>query len=187
MTGVRRPRLRLTRAEAALWAEVAASVRPLPGRPPMAMAAPLPLPDPPAASAAVAVAAPPGATPPPRRPPPLAPLETRLARKLARGREAVDARLDLHGLRQAEAHRRLIAFLAAAQSRGDRVALVITGKGAPDAGAAPFDARGVLRRLVPIWLEDPALRPLVIGFSPASPGHGGAGALYVRLRRAGRR
>jgi DNA-nicking Smr family endonuclease len=161
---------------------VAAGVRPLPGRPPIDIAVP-PLPDPPPP----AMTPPPVAMPRPRRPPPLAPLEPGLARKLARGRAAVEARLDLHGLRQPEAHRRLIAFLAAAQTRGDRVVLVITGKGAPGADAASFDARGVLRRLVPIWLEDPALRPLVIGFSPAAPGHGGAGALYVRLRRAGRR
>jgi DNA-nicking Smr family endonuclease len=41
----------------------------------------------------------------------------------------------------------------------------------------------VLRRVVPHWLRLPELRALVLGFEEAAPQHGGAGALYVRLRR----
>ena len=90
--------------------------------------------------------------------------------------------VDLHGLRQAEAHDRLIGFLQRARAAGHGLVLVITGKGG--AGGALFDERGVLRRAVPHWLSRPDLRPLVLGFETAAPQHGGAGALYVRLRRA---
>ena len=82
---------------------------------------------------------------------------------------------------QADAHAALAHFLRRAQARGARVVLVITGKGAR-AGDA-FSERGILKRQVPHWLESAALRPLVIGFESAGIGHGGAGALYVRLRR----
>ncbi|HEX5866107.1 MAG TPA: Smr/MutS family protein, partial [Beijerinckiaceae bacterium] len=50
--------------------------------------------------------------------------------------------------------------------------------------SVPFEERGVLRRVVPHWLRLPDLRPLVVGFEEAAVRHGGAGALYVRLRRA---
>ena len=117
-----------------------------------------------------------------KAPPPLAPLGRRMRAKLARGSEAIDDRIDLHGMTQADAHAALAHFLRRAQARGARVVLVITGKGAR-AGDA-FSERGVLKRQVPHWLESAALRPLVIGFESAGVGHGGAGALYVRLRRA---
>jgi DNA-nicking Smr family endonuclease len=89
--------------------------------------------------------------------------------------------LDLHGMTQADAHAALAHFLRGAQAQGARVVLVITGKGAR-ADGEPSE-RGILRRQVPHWLESAALRPLVIGFESAGRGHGGAGALYVRLRR----
>jgi DNA-nicking Smr family endonuclease len=110
-------------------------------------------------------------------PPPLAPLETRLRQRLARGRLAVDDTLDLHGYRQEEAHRVLRNFLTRAQARGAKLVLVVTGKGRT--AAEP----GVLRRAVPLWLEAPELRSIVVGFGEATPTHGGSGALYVRLRR----
>ena len=110
-------------------------------------------------------------------PPPLAPLGRRLKQRVARGKEEISARLDLHGLTQAQAHSTLLHFLRNAQARDARLALVITGKGR---GAEP----GVLRRQVPQWLGLPEFRALVVGFEDAGIRHGGAGALYVRLRRA---
>jgi DNA-nicking Smr family endonuclease len=101
--------------------------------------------------------------------------------KLARGTESIDDRIDLHGMTQADAHAALGHFLRRAQARGARVVLVITGKGARADDA--FAERGILKRQVPHWLESAALRTLVIGFESAGPGHGGSGALYVRLRR----
>jgi DNA-nicking Smr family endonuclease len=114
--------------------------------------------------------------------PPLAPLERKTRTALRRGRQPLEAVLDLHGLRQAEAHDRLRVFLRREQDRGARLVLVVTGKGA--AGAGPGgDERGVLRRVVPHWLRLADLRTVVLGFEEAEINHGGAGALYVRLRR----
>ena len=116
-------------------------------------------------------------------PPPLAPLERKLKRDLARGRGGVDSALDLHGLNQAEAHHALRSFLVDAQARGHRLVIVVTGKGR--AGASSWiDEPGVLRRLAPHWLRAAELRGIVLGFEEAARAHGGAGALYVRLRRA---
>ena len=129
-----------------------------------------------------AVAAPSAAKPAPIAPP----LTRRATRGLARGKQDIDARLDLHGLTQSEAHHVLLRFLRTASSRDARLVLVITGKGA--ARAAHFDdsgrERGVLRRQVPQWLSLPEFRAYVIGFEDAHIAHGGEGALYVRVRRA---
>jgi DNA-nicking Smr family endonuclease len=118
---------------------------------------------------------------PKNSPPPLAPLGRRERSHLARGRKEIEGRLDLHGMTQARAHRALIGFLSRASEDGLTFVLVITGKGR--SGAAESE-RGVLRRQVPEWLGLPEFRSLVVGFEEASIGHGGAGALYVRLRRA---
>ena len=109
-------------------------------------------------------------------PPPLAPIDRKARQKLARGHDAIDARIDLHGRTQIQAHRALRKFLLDAQAAGKRYVLVITGKGRDQ-------EHGILRRQVPLWLEGPDLRGLVVGFDTAHPGHGGAGALYVRVRR----
>jgi DNA-nicking Smr family endonuclease len=108
--------------------------------------------------------------------PALAPIDRRTKQKLARGTRTIDGRIDLHGLTQAEAHAALARFLRQAQSRGASVVLIITGKGGGE-------GRGVLKRQVPLWLEGAEFRSLVIGFDAAGIGHGGEGALYVRVRR----
>ncbi len=114
-------------------------------------------------------------------PPPLAPLGRRLRQRVARGKEAIDARLDLHGLTQAQAHSTLLHFLRNAHARDARLVLVITGKGGRGEGERE---RGVLRRHVPQWLGLPEFRSLVVGFEDAHIAHGGEGALYVRVRRS---
>jgi DNA-nicking Smr family endonuclease len=112
-------------------------------------------------------------------------LDRRLKQRLARGLIAIDARIDLHGLTQAEAFAQLTAFLRRARRDGARTVLVITGKGG--AGERDGSPRGVLRRQVPLWLSASGLREAVIAFAPAATEHGGAGALYVRLRRGERK
>ena len=105
-----------------------------------------------------------------------------MKQRVARGKEPIDGRLDLHGLTQSEAHATLLRFLRAANAREARLVLVITGKGA----RAGEGERGVLKRQVPLWLGSAEFRALVIGFEDAHATHGGAGALYVRVRRSRR-
>lgn len=171
----------LTKEDHAVWAHIARSVTPLEGRV---------LPPEPEALPPVKVAPAPDHPPlaePPRAPalPPLARLEKRALRKISRGGIEIDGRLDLHGMRQAEAHAALHAFLYRQHHAGARLVIVITGKGARNPGAvdARGDERGILRRLVPHWLADPAMRRIIMGFESAAQHHGGEGALYVRLRR----
>ena len=99
--------------------------------------------------------------------------------------------LDLHGMRQSEAHFALRHFVGRAQASGFKFVKVITGKGArpgdddprPFLPGSPGGERGVLKRLVPEWLREADLRRLVVGTAAAGRGHGGDGALYIELRR----
>jgi DNA-nicking Smr family endonuclease len=178
----------LSEEERALWESVAKQVKPLRKRhrvkPPAASVAPEPNAAPkPAASPRHAArhAAPPRVIVPPKpEPPPLAPLGRRERSHLSRGRKEIDARLDLHGMTQTRAHRALFGFLQRAHHDGLTFVLVITGKGK----IGSESERGVLRRQVPQWLGLPEFRSLVVGFEEAHIGHGGEGALYVRVRRA---
>jgi len=102
-------------------------------------------------------------------------IDKRTAERFRRGELAIEATLDLHGLTQTEAHRRLDAFIERAAGAGTRMLLVVTGKGQ--------NGGGVLRESVPRWLAEPGLRPRVLALAHAQPKHGGAGALYVLLRK----
>lgn len=183
----RAPRRRraLTDEERALWEVVARSTKPLKARQrkgradPAAVkpAAPAPAPPPPKP-----VMPPPASAAAPRAkpPPPLVALGRRERTQLSRGRKEIEARLDLHGMTQARAHRALFNFLRRASEDGLSFVLVITGKGR---AGAPDSERGVLRRQVPEWLAQTDFRSFVVGFEEAHIGHGGGGALYVRVRR----
>lgn len=123
--------------------------------------------------------------------PELQAFDPKRARKLRAGRIEVEARLDLHGLTQAEAHAALRRFLVACHRDGRRTVLVITGKGGAPEGTRGGERhwshgheRGVLKRNVPHWLAEPELRRIVVSFATASVRHGGEGALYVHLRSA---
>lgn len=123
---------------------------------------------------------PPSTLMPPHRPPqppvPAAPapvFDKGEAETLRRGKRPVEARLDLHGMNQSEAHAALTRAIRAGRKSGRRTLLVITGKGR--AGG------GVLRRLLPLWLEE--FSRDVMAFSEARPEDGGAGAWYLRLRK----
>jgi DNA-nicking Smr family endonuclease len=178
-------RRRLTAEEHTLWSRITRSVAPLRRQPIPAAATPVP--------------ATPGKTKPapslrPHQPsrdkappigPRLEPLDRRAKQRLARGRDPIEARIDLHGRTQDEAHAALLHFLRKAQDEGARFALVITGKGAR--ARDEWSERGVLKRQVPLWLRLPEFRVYVVGFEPAHVGHGGEGALYVRIRKPGDR
>jgi DNA-nicking Smr family endonuclease len=172
-------RRKLNEEERTLWDAITRSVRPL-ARHPAAAAAPASAPRRPAPSAHAGSAGN-KAAPLAKLPPLVAPLERRQRQRLARGREPIDARLDLHGKTQSEAYAALLRFLRRAQADGAKFVLVITGKGATARDHA--SERGVLRRQVPLWLKLPEIRSYVVAFEEAHVAHGGEGALYVRLRR----
>jgi DNA-nicking Smr family endonuclease len=169
----------LSEEERALWDHVARQVKPLkrhrpskaPPSPPEAPVAKRTLPPQPIQAASVP-------RPAKQAQPPLAPLGRRERTRLSRGRSEIDARLDLHGMTQTRAHRALSGFLQRAHHDGLTFVLVITGKGRTGGES------GVLRRQVPQWLSLPEFRAFVVGFEEAHIGHGGEGALYVRIRRA---
>ncbi|MGE4218091.1 MAG: Smr/MutS family protein [Alphaproteobacteria bacterium] len=166
-----------------LWRRVTAGIRPL------RRDARLPAPHPPVSrplltesGARRKPAMPEPAAPPPPAPPPalahgdMPGLDRRNADRLRRGRLPVEARLDLHGLFQDEAHSALSAFLARSQAAGRRCVLVVTGKGMGAEG-------GVLRREVPRWLNMAPNRARILAFCHAQPRDGGSGALYILLKR----
>ncbi len=106
--------------------------------------------------------------------------------RLKRGLVEPDARIDLHGMTQDAAHRTLFAWLATAHARGHRLVLIVTGKGNPKNDEnAPWmrSPHGVLKQMVPRWLNEPGLAALIASTSPAHVRHGGGGALYVYLRK----
>lgn len=173
----------LTREDMRLWAHVTHSVQPMKGR--IAFSVPDDAEPAPAKVVVPAVLPPPVSTKPKAPPPPLQPLEKRIKQRLSRGQHDVDGVIDLHGMRQSEAHSALIHFISRAQRDGRSLVLVITGKGAAT-DPADREGRGVLKRMVPHWLADPVLRRMVVGFEEAARGHGGAGALYVRIRKGQR-
>ena len=107
------------------------------------------------------------------------PLERPVKRKLARGRLSIEAKIDLHGMFQSEAHGVLLDFLLRAHERGLRHVLIITGKG------SSYGSEGALKRAVPLWFSKAEFRFLISSYEPAARQHGGEGALYVRLSRKG--
>lgn len=201
----KRPGARLSQEERALWEHTARSLEPIKGKKQRVHAsledAGEPTPSKRETAKPAAQKKPPAAAPapPPRvtitpalpAPAPIT-LERRKARKLSSGRIEIDGRIDLHGMRQGEAHDALRRFLKRSYAEGKRWVLVITGKGAPARTAQDERLeregieRGVLRRNVPRWLAEPEVAGIVIGFTTAAIRHGGEGALYVHLRKRGR-
>lgn len=171
-----RHKRQLTEEEKALWAAVARTVRPLPGRR---------LPETPPTPSVTITPPPRPASPPPAPPPRLPPAEIRVGvqpagldakrwRDLRRGGLKPERKLDLHGMTAARAHEAVRGFLRNAQAEGARVVCIVTGKGSTPEG-------GVLRRELPHWLNAPDLRGLVLG--AAHPHKSNAGAVHLLLRR----
>jgi len=98
-------------------------------------------------------------------------------KKMRSGALEPAARLDMHGFTQEEAHKALLSFLRGSHRRGARLTLVITGKG------NPAKEGGVLKEMVPRWLHQPEFSALIATVERAHIRHGGAGALYVYLRK----
>ncbi len=123
--------------------------------------------------------------PAPSRPqPPRDTLDGSWDKRLSKGDVAPDVTIDLHGETLATAHARLNRGLEAAIRRGDRTILLITGRPAVDNPRLPPTSRGVIRASVTDWLAGSAYADRIAAIRNAHPRHGGAGALYIILRRA---
>lgn len=169
-----------------LWGKVARSTRPMPGRMEELLSFEDQFEEPVeeknvAALGRAALSPPPTTAEPDKKPAQHIhhPLEKPVKRKLSRGHLALEARIDLHGLIQSEAHGMLLDFLIRAHERGLRHVLIITGKG------SSLGSEGALKRAVPLWFSLPEFRFLISSYEPAARQHGGDGALYVRLSRRG--
>ncbi len=185
MSKGREPKSPIAGEDADLWRRVAEGVTPLRKRPPPK--APVKAKEPPAPPAKKPPRRPaPVAAPLPPAPPPLRELshgaldglDRRTGQRLKRGQLPIEARLDLHGRTQEEAHRALAAFIEGSHAAGRRCVLVVTGK-----GLRPDGSVGVLRRNVPRWLNQPSLRQKIVAFDHATVKDGGEGALYILLKR----
>ncbi|MCJ8140820.1 Smr/MutS family protein [Falsirhodobacter halotolerans] len=189
-----RRRRTLRPEEEELWAAVARTAQAMHPvrRIPLPTADPAPVPPRPSLLAAFTVGAKATAT----RPHDLAPtvserlataplaMDARQFTRMSRGRLAPESRIDLHGMTMAEAHPELVHFILDAHRRGHRLVLVITGKGKRRDDGGPIPVRtGILRHQVPMWLRLPPLGPVVQQVAEAHAKHGGAGAMYVYLRR----
>ena len=163
------PKQARANSDASLWQRATRDVKPLAPRKQPAARAPSQQP-PPLTRAVKAVASP--------RPIPLnrfVGIDRANAERLKRGQYKIEARLDLHGMTQDEAYRALLDFLRTARAAGKRCVLVITGRGRIGGG--------VLKTAVPRWLDETLFRPHLLAIATAQPRDGGAGALYVMLRR----
>jgi DNA-nicking Smr family endonuclease len=171
--------------EAALWARVLATVRPLPGR--QVPAVPSPSPSPASSSATPKPRpprslVPPARTPSPRATTPGSTLDSSWDRRLSRGLAAPDVIVDLHGHSLATAYARLDGALEQAIAAGDRVVLLVTGKPPRPESERPH-ARGAIRDAVGDWLARSRHAAAIAAIRGAHPRHGGAGALYIVLRK----
>lgn len=164
---------RLTPEERRLWSRVTRTVRLAPGRVHEAEEPETP----PVMSGPQSIVAPSQQTrPKPHRPGP--PEDLSGQRRIRRGQNEIDARIDLHGHTQDTAHREVVDFILRQASLGSRCVLIITGKGRL--------GTGVLRARLFDWIADPDLRPFIAGYASAHPRHGGSGAVYLFLRSANR-
>jgi DNA-nicking Smr family endonuclease len=174
---------KLTSEDRILWGKVARTTRPLPGRMDELAEFEEPAPEPekpvlpPIREGKSLAESFGGAAEAAKRPGVHHPLEKPVKRKLAKGHLAIEARIDLHGMIQSEAHGFLLHFLLRAHDRGLRHVLVITGKG------TSLGSDGALKRAVPMWFSLPEFRMLISSYETAARNHGGEGALYVRLSK----
>jgi DNA-nicking Smr family endonuclease len=180
-----------------LWQAALRDVKPLRRRRPQSAAKPAP--KPPAPNAVTASVAPVAARPAKTstKPASLLPLtglrapglDKASSERLKRGQYPIEARIDLHGMTQDDAHRSLGDFIARSARAGLRCVLVITGKGLrrlDDEHPGSGREIGILRNAAPRWLNEAPNRARILAFAAAQPRHGGGGALYVLLRRRAR-
>jgi len=108
-------------------------------------------------------------------------MDQNVVRKLRRGEFAIQGHIDLHGLTRDEAKREVDAFLRSSRAAGKRCVLVVHGRGLHSKDQLP-----ILKDALRTWLATARFARHVLAFATARPVDGGAGAIYVLLRRAGR-
>ena len=173
---------RLAPEETSAWAQVRATVRPM--RPEKVIAAPVVIPGPAQKTAKSLLVS--TVLPPPARV--AAPrtnantLDRSWDRKLSTGAVAPDRTIDLHGHTLASAHAMLDHQLDQAIRRGERMILLVTGRPPRKESERPH-ARGAIRAAIGDWLQLSRHTDAIAAVRGAHPRHGGAGALYVILRR----
>ncbi|GAA0313791.1 hypothetical protein GCM10009087_25180 [Sphingomonas oligophenolica] len=118
----------------------------------------------------------------PARPKPGTTLDGSWDKQLSRGLVSPDRSIDLHGHNLGSAHALLDSALEQAVRDGDRVILLVTGKPPLPSSARPH-ARGAIRAAVGDWLAGSRHAGAIAAVRGAHPRHGGAGALYIILRR----
>jgi DNA-nicking Smr family endonuclease len=185
---------RLDPDESALWKKVAATVKPLPkAKAPLAPVAPPtvspPKPTPQSIAAPAAAPRPPAKLPPPRRTHQAATLDGHWDRRLRKGLVRPDLSIDLHGHTLASAQALLDDAIGRGLMRGARVLLVVAGRLRPGADRLPQmhgdpRPRGAIRASLPDWLAYSPYADQIVALRPAHISHGGAGAVYVILRRS---
>lgn len=185
---------RLDPDEAALWKKVAATVKPLPRTlSPIAPQTPPtvrpPAPQPRRAAVPAAAVRPPSPLPPPRRAHSQATLDGHWDRRLRKGLVRPDMSIDLHGHSLASAQALLDTAIGRALLRGSRVLLVVAGRLRPGADRMPVmhgdpRPRGAIRASLADWLAVSPYADQIVALRPAHVSHGGAGAVYVILRRS---
>lgn len=105
-------------------------------------------------------------------------MDERTLRQLMAGALSVEAHLDLHGCNAEQAMDSVLFFVRESYLMGRRVVLLVTGRGLNSPGGM-----GVLKQEVQNWLTRDPLKRVVLAFCTALPRHGGAGAIYVLLRK----
>jgi len=184
------PGRRLSPEERALWQKLARTVTPLrrtrivPPPPTEAVPTPAPVEPSPRAKGRVPPMRLPPAPPEPARPAPVPMLDGSWEKRIRAGRLVPDHSVDLHGLNLVAAHVRLDRLLGEAVARGWRVLLVVTGKPRPAPEPGEPRRRGAIRAEIGDWLARSPHADRIASVRQAHPRHGGAGALYIILRRA---
>lgn len=112
-------------------------------------------------------------------------IDRRTLEKLKKGQIKIEARLDLHGMRQAEAHEALKNFMNHCTHKKLRCVLVITGKGKPRLATDSIiePEQGVLKQKLPEWLGAANFKKDILTVIPSHKKHGGSGAFYVYLKK----
>ncbi len=105
-------------------------------------------------------------------------LDRRLLQRLRKGEYSVQAHVDLHGMTQEQAHQRVDRFILESRTAGQRCVLIVHGRGLNSKDQIP-----VLKERVRVWLTRGRIARSVLCFATARPSDGGAGAVYVLLRK----